>query len=249
MPGITDLDGLATRAPADAVLVNSQAVASAQGRRRPTREIHVVHPGIEDPRTAAECAQGPEIPAGRALLGVVGRLQALKRQHLAIEALAQLREGGRDVHLLVVGGAAHGIEPEYERSLRGDVAARGLEDRVTFTGQVPDASAHIAGMDVLLNTTTSEGLGMTLVEALALGTPAVAFDGPGGQTEVLEHGRCGLLARDGDASDLARQVGRVLDDPSLRDRLTAAGRQRYEDTFRADAMTEALEGTLERIAR
>lgn len=253
MPGVTDLDRLVTWTPARAILANSEAVAAAQRRHRPRRPTYVVYPGMPDPpalpmEQLAELRGSLGIPPGRDIVGIVGRLQPLKRQHLVIEAVERLRAGGREAHCLVVGGAAHGIAPEYERSLKRLVDERGLGGAVTFTGQVPDAGPYIQLMDVLVNATTREGFGLVLVEALALGVPGVAFDGQGGAPEVLEHGRCGLLARNGDVADLARQVRRLLEDNGLGPALAARGRARFESHFRADRMADELHSTLERIA-
>ena len=70
----------------------------------------------------------------------------------------------------------------------------------------------------------AEGLGLTLVEALLAGC-AVVGTPAGGIPEVVQHEETGLLARDGDAEDLATQIGRLITDPALRTRLTRAGRE------------------------
>jgi glycosyltransferase involved in cell wall biosynthesis len=78
---------------------------------------------------------------------------------------------------------------------------------------------------VLPSRGTAEGLGLTLVEALLAGS-AVVGTPAGGIPEVIQHEQTGLIARDGDPRDLATQIQRLLTDHSLRERLTAAGKER-----------------------
>jgi glycosyltransferase involved in cell wall biosynthesis len=252
LPGGTRLDRPATLLPAKAVIATSQAGARAQQRIRPARPTRVVLPGIEQltPRPAAELeARRAElgIPAARRLVGVVGRLQQWKQQHLAIDAVGRLAAEGRDVHGLIVGGDAHGVAPEYGPDLKRLVADRGLAERITFTGHVDDARPYMQLLEVLLNTSANEPFGIVLLEAMALGVPVVAFDADGGPREILDGGRFGLLARAGDGQDLARQVRRLLDDPSLHGRLVDEGRARVRERFGAERMVRALEATFEEL--
>ena len=182
-------------------------------------------------------------------MGVVGRLQPWKQQHRAVEAVDRLRGEGQDVHGLLVGGNAYDVAPEYEPELKRLVADSGLQDAVTFTGHVDDAHPYMQLMDVLLNTSSNEPFGMVLLEAMALGVPVVAFDAEGGPPEILDHGRCGLLARPDDPADLARQTARLLDDERLRTGLVQRARERFRERFTAERMVESLELLLLDLAR
>ena len=211
MPGAIDLDRPATAMPAQAVGVVSHAAARAQAAMRPRRPTFVVTPGIEPPSPASpeeQAALRASLGLGEAkVMGIVGRLQRLKGQHVLLEALALLRGAGHDVRGLVVGGDAYDTEPDYEQLLRRRAAELGIEDAVTFTGQVPDALAYIQLMDALVSASEHEAFGMTLVEAMALGVPVVAFGIDGGPSEVVEDGRSGLLARPGDAGTWPSRSG------------------------------------------
>ncbi|MFL5868076.1 MAG: glycosyltransferase family 4 protein, partial [Thermoleophilaceae bacterium] len=254
LPGGTNLDRPATALPAKAVVATSEAGARAQERIRPRRPTRVVLPGIEPPGVTA-----PEelaalrarlgIPPERRVVGVVGRLQPWKQQHRAVEAVDRLRGEGQDVHGLLVGGNAYDVAPEYEPELKRLVADSGLQDAVTFTGHVDDAHPYMQLMDVLLNTSSNEPFGIVLLEAMALGVPAVAFDAEGGPPEILDHGRCGLLAHPDDPADLARQTARLLDDERLRTGLVQRARERFRERFTAERMVESLELLLLDLAR
>ena len=232
------LDRAATLLPARAVGCSSVASAAAQASLRPRRRCFVVHPGVDEPSVPAVERRGE-----RPVVGVVGRLQPWKRQHLVLEAVAAVRRRGLDVDALVVGGDAYDLSPEYGPELRRLAARLGIEGAVTFTGQVEDPAPYLARMDVVVSAAAEEPFGIAVVEALALGRPVVAFAG-GGPAEIVEHERSGLLVSGG-AAELAGALERALRDDVLRGRLAAGARARYEQRFTAERMTEELTRRLE----
>ena len=247
------LDRIATALPARAIGTSSRNSAAAQATLRPRRRTFTVHPGIDEPPTSEAQALRAlrselELPAEATIVGTVGRLQSLKRQHAVVMALAELRASGHDVHGLIVGGAAHGLEPDYEPGLHRLVRDHGLEGHVTFTGQVPGAAPYIELMDVLVNACAAESFGIALIEAMALRVPIVAVAAPGPR-EIIEDGVSGLLVEDDDGTALAQQVERLLADEALRARLAAGGRVRFESAFTATRMAADLEDRLLELAR
>jgi glycosyltransferase involved in cell wall biosynthesis len=253
LPGGTDLDPAATALPARAIGATSEAGARAQERIRPRRPTFVVTPGIDEPSVAPTgeleaLRRELGLPEGRPVVGIVGRMQPWKQHDLLVRAIARLREGGREVHGLVVGGTAYDRDPEYYPSVRRLVGELGLEDAVTFTGQVADAHPYMQLMDVLVNASVNEPFGIVLLEAMALRVPAVALDADGGPPEILDGGRAGLLARPGDADDLAAQILRLVDDGELRERVVTEGRRRFEELYTSARMTEELEERLLALA-
>jgi glycosyltransferase involved in cell wall biosynthesis len=252
--GIPDrhwMDRLATIAPSCAIACSSRAAAEHQGRLKPRRRTFVVHPGIDLPRPANDQARKRrrplEIPQGRLVIGIVGRLQPDKGQDKVIEAVGRLRARGHNVHGLVVGGNAWNLAPEYETSLRRLVIDLGLNSAVTFTGQVPDAEPFIRSMDVLVNASVSEGCPLVLLEAMALGIPVVANAGSGGPVEVIESEEYGILAASNDPAALVDALERLVTSADLRRRLGEGGRRRFLDYFTADRMARAFEKSLEEL--
>lgn len=248
------LDRLATALPAAAVGCSSRAGATAQARLWPHRRSFVVHPGIDAPRPApagelAALRASLGLPAEAFVLGVAGRLQPWKRQHLFIEAIAGLRRRGRSVHGLVVGGDAYRLSPDYAASLPRLAAKLGVAEHVTFTGQVADATRYMELMDVIVNPSQMEPFGIVLVEAMAIGKPAVAF-AAAGPLEIVQPGVSGLLVREeGGTRGLVTALDRLLDDPDLCRRLGVGARRRFEERFTARRMTESLTRSLERELR
>jgi glycosyltransferase involved in cell wall biosynthesis len=181
------------------------------------------------------------------VVGVVGRLQPWKNQHLVIRAVARLRLSGIDAHLLVVGGDAYGLSPKYPARLRTMVSALGLDDSVTFTGQVPDAHPYYAVMDVAVNASAGEPFGIVILEAMQAGVPVVAVDAAGPR-EILEGEAGGLLIRSPTEEEIADAIARLLVDDQLRLHITERGRERVRTTFSAYRMAREMEQLLRSAA-
>jgi glycosyltransferase involved in cell wall biosynthesis len=151
-----------------------------------------------------------------------GNLVPSKGVDVLLRAAAELQHRGVATQLKVLG----------EGPARSDLQALadnlGIAARVTWGAFVPQAEMAAeygaSTVTVLPSRGNSEGLGLTLVEALLAGS-AVVGSAVGGIPEVVIHERTGLIARDGDAGDLASQIERLVTDVDLRQRLTAAGRE------------------------
>jgi glycosyltransferase involved in cell wall biosynthesis len=247
------MDRLATALPTRAVGCSSSASLAAQRRLTPRREGFVVHPGVE-PRRRLGVAEARElrrelgIPAERAVIGILGRLQPWKGQHRVIRAVAELQARGHDVHCLVVGGDAYGLSPEYERGLRALIPELGLEDRVTMTGQVEDPDRYVSLMDVLVNASDDEPFGIVLLEAMALEVPVVA-PASAGPLEIVEPDVSGVLVDSPEPAELAAGVERLLADADWRREVAARGQERCLSRFSASGAAERLCGSLTEIVR
>jgi phosphatidylinositol alpha-1,6-mannosyltransferase len=143
-----------------------------------------------------------------------------------------LRQQGTECRLKILGEGP--ARPDLEKLAR----ALGVDDRVEWSDFVPQdrmpAEYGASTVTVLPTRGQAEGLGLVLVEALLAGS-AVVGTPAGGIPEVVQDGTTGLLARDGDPDDLADKIRRLLSDPGLRDRLTAAGRARAMETYSSTA--------------
>ena len=108
------------------------------------------------------------IPAGRRLVGHVGRFSAVKNHAFLVRVFRRLVDRGCDAHLLLVGGG------ELEHAIRRQVAELGLSDRVTLTGVQSDVAPLLRTMELKLFPSHYEGLGIVLLEAQAAGIPTLA---------------------------------------------------------------------------
>jgi glycosyltransferase involved in cell wall biosynthesis len=251
MPQIDFVERMATALPARAVFMYSHATAEVQRSIWPHRETIVVHPGIDVPARvpAEELARLREelgLPAGKPVIGIVGRLCSWKGQHHVVRAIALLRERGLDVHGLIVGGNAYDFEPDYEPQLRSLVGELGLDDHVTFTGQVPDGTVHMQLMDAMANASDHEPFGIVLLEAMALEVPVVAV-AAGGPAEIIDDGATGLLVPSASPELFADAFARIVGSEELGQRLATGGRHAVAERFTTERMVEQLTSEIERL--
>jgi glycosyltransferase involved in cell wall biosynthesis len=196
------------------------------------KRVDVVEPGI-DPKFSP----GGE-PAPEPLLVAVGRLVPVKRFHLLVDAVAELRTRHPGLRAVIVGEG-------YERgALVEHIEERDAGAYVELAGRISDAELVdlYRRAWVLASTSAREGWGMTITEAAACGTPAVVTD-IAGHRDAVEHGVTGFLASTHE--ELVAHLDAVLRDQQLRDRLRAGARTRAERyTWAATAR-----GTLDVLAR
>ena len=230
----------------DAVLasctVEADQIASLYGGE-PGR-IHIVPPGVDHaffgPGHRPQARRALGLPLDGRLLLFVGRIQPLKCADVAIETLAELREGGGEPYRLVVVGGPSG--PHGEKSLQGlhDVAdARGVREHVHFVAPQPHEllSSYYRAADVCIVPSRSESFGLVALEAAACGTPVVA-SAVGGLTTLVDQGHTGYLVDDPDPVAYADAVRKVFDEPLAAERLSSASvLMARQYTWRAAART------------
>jgi len=196
------------------------------------RRIQVVENGIDTdllkPGRAEERFPDPT-------LLYLGRLKRYKRVDLVLAAVANLRQTGLPVRLVVAGTGdrrAH-LEREARRLGLGDGAVR-------FAGFVSEDEKRELLQRAWVHTITSEkeGWGISNIEAAACGTPTVASDVPGLRDSVRD-GETGLLVPHGDVAALSRAIRTLIEDGELRARMGGAAR-RLAETLSWDRTSRAL---------
>lgn len=163
-------------------------------------------------------------PAGRQMIGGVGRLSEEKGFDLLIGAVRQLVDGGQDVGLVIAG------EGKERGALEQQIAGLDLQDRVQLLGFQSDLRPLYEAMDLFALSSRREGLPNVVLEAMALETPVVSTR-VAGVPRLIEDGVNGLLVDVGDQSMLAATLARALRDPKLRTTLATAGRATIVDRY------------------
>jgi glycosyltransferase involved in cell wall biosynthesis len=131
-----------------------------------------------------------------------------------------------------------GDGPERAR-LEAQAVERHLATRVMFPGQRRDVAAWLAACDIFVLPSLSEGLPLSVLEAMAARKPVIAT-AIGGTPEVVVHRRTGLLIPPGNSLAIANAIRQLLDDAPLAERLAAAGRVRVEREFSSEVMTQRV---------
>jgi len=145
----------------------------------------------------------------------VGSLTPRKDYVTLVRAFALLRSRRR-AHLVIVG------EGKDRRRIEDEIASLGIRDDVYLAGYTSNPYPYMAKADVFAHTSRWEGLGIVLVEALALGTPVVATDCPSGPSEILQCGAHGILVPIGDEAAMSAGLAQQLDQPRFPSDLQAA---------------------------
>jgi glycosyltransferase involved in cell wall biosynthesis len=210
-----------------------QALIANEGL--PPGRVEVVYNGVN---LAPFAAAAPDRVAVRREMGVgpddlvvlqVARLDYLKDHATAVRTLAHLVRQRPDARLVLVGEG-----PELDK-IREQARQAGLTDHLRLLGLRNDVARLLSAADVFLLTSISEGIPLTLIEAMAAGLPVVATQ-VGGVGEVVEGGVTGLLAPSGDDAALAGHVLRLAGDRGLAGQMGERGRLRARDLFDEDRM-------------
>jgi glycosyltransferase involved in cell wall biosynthesis len=207
---------------AERVLVPSEysAAAIARDYSIPAGRVRVVPEPIDLSNWIGALASAEPLPPEPPSILCVAHLYPRKDVATLLSAMARLETAA----ILRVAG----LGPELAR-LRGLAARLGLGDRAEFLGHVPFSrlAAEYRRARVFCLPSRQEGFGIVFLEAMAAGLP-IAAARAGAVPEVVTDGECGILVTPGDEAALAEALGRMLGDPSLRQRLGEAGRRRVE---------------------
>jgi glycosyltransferase involved in cell wall biosynthesis len=214
------------------VVVNSAAardvvVSAVPALRRRTR---VVYNGVPGPPEAPVADGGAGTVPGPAHVVLVGRLSPRKGSDVALEAVALLRQTGRDVRLTLCGSVFAGYE-WFEDQLRVRAAADDLAGAVDLVGYA-DPWEWFARGDVVVVPSRVEPFGNVAVQAMLAGRPVVASRTQG-LAEIVRDGETGLLVRPDDPVALADTIAALLDDPAHASALADAGRRDAAERFGA----------------
>ncbi|MBO9536947.1 glycosyltransferase family 4 protein [Herbaspirillum sp.] len=164
----------------------------------------------------------------------LGRLNRDKGVLDLAQAMADLSAAGRDDwHLLVVGPDEGGL-----RARMKEICAMAAE-RLHFVDYTDQPQKYMAAADIFCLPSYREGFGSVVIEAAAVGVPALASR-IYGLTDAVDDGRTGLLFAAADVPDLARNLSRMLDDPALRQVMGENARQRAQTLFSSKAVTAAF---------
>ncbi|MEM3586480.1 MAG: glycosyltransferase family 4 protein [Candidatus Jordarchaeaceae archaeon] len=174
--------------------------------------VAVVHPGtdLNLPQRIPDKETSPTII-------YLGRIKRSKRLFDLIEALFYVRKKIQDVKLWVVGRG----DSSYLTGLRQFIDKLGLANSTTFFGYVDEKTKTnlLSRSHLLVFPSVREGWGITVIEANACGTPAIAYNVPGLRDSIINN-ETGLLAESGDVEDLAEKIVTVLEDAGLREKLS-----------------------------
>ncbi|MGH7963156.1 MAG: glycosyltransferase family 4 protein [Candidatus Binatia bacterium] len=206
---------------------NRRFLAELSGAKAARKIIQVYH-GVD----MARVRRDPSVPREPDLILAIGRLVEKKGFHDLVRACRVLQDKECPFRCLIVG------EGEERDRLIQQIDALGIRDRVILAGARPQEQvlnmmqeATVLVLPCVMSASgDQDGLPNVLVEALAVGLPAISTP-LSGIPELIEHGKTGLLVPPGDPISLAATIEQVLGDLRLRQRLARAGLKQVKERF------------------
>ena len=209
----------------------SESVRSALPKtsRLDRLEQRVILPGIPLP----DAFDSSEILAsGRPpVIGMAGPLEVLKGGSFFLRACHRVIDQGHNLRIVIAGSG-----PE-ERNLRRLATSLQLDACVTFVDDSTEMKTFLSAMDIYCLPSLQQGIGVLLLEAMALGRPVIA-SGVGGILSILEDDRAGLTVPASDSRLLAEAILQLLRDPDQTRQMAYAGREVVARRFSLDRMLD-----------
>lgn len=218
------------RAAAAVVTVSDANAAHLTALAGADVRLHVLPCGVDLDRFAPAPAR-----VEPATIVCVARLRPVKNLGVLLQACRLLKDRGTAFRAVVIGDGPSLADLEAERSRLGLDAVvhfAGAQDQTTVLDWWQRAAAGVL-------TSHSEGMPVSLMEAAACGVPAVA-PSVGGIPELIADGVTGFVTPPGEAPAVADALGRILTEPGLRARMSAAARTRAESHFSAAHQVDTL---------
>lgn len=184
-------------------------------------------PGLAEKATRSELGLAPGTP----VVGAVGSLYPVKGHAYLLRALPEILEHHPDVTLLFVG------KGDLRANLEAEARAAGLHEHVRFLGFRPGVTDLLATFDIFALPSVSEGLPLSLLEAMAMAKPVVASE-VGGIPEVVLPGQTGLLVSPANPRSLAEAIVFLLDNPHLAKQIGQKARDHIACHFTLERMLE-----------
>ena len=218
----------------DATLTNSEAGRQAlveQDGLSPAR-IAVIENGVDTDRF--DPGRHRPFSGATIRIGCVANLRPVKNIDGLMRAASLLLDRFPHLRFEVAGEGEQ--RPQLER-LHADL---GLGERFRLLGSVKEVPGFLAGLDIAVLPSHSEGMSNALLEYMAAGRPIAATD-VGAAAKLLDRGACGVLANSSGDGDLVEALGRLIDDPDTARRHGDSARERVSFIYGRDAMRRRFE--------
>ncbi|HEY2151018.1 MAG TPA: glycosyltransferase [Vicinamibacterales bacterium] len=181
------------------------------------------------------------LPHGAAVVGNVAALVPHKGQRYLIDAARLVVQQLPDTRFVILG------EGELREHLEKQVHDYHLEKHVLLPGFRTDVIGCVKSFDLFAMSSVTEGLGTSLLDAMACGRPIVATRA-GGIPEIVDDEVTGLLVPPRDPHAMAEAIVRTLKDPALRQRMSGAGFDRVRDRFTVERMVAETAAVYQQVS-
>lgn len=218
---------------ADAVVIQTRSVEGAVRASAPGASRFVVIPNPVPPDLPMDRQVGSG--AGRHRLLACGRLVPEKQFRELIDVFARISQERADWDLWIWGDG-----PE-EAELRRKVESLGLSGRVFIQGRTDNIWGEMLRADIYVLVSALEGFPNSLLEAMALGVPSVAFDCDFGPREITDEGKDAMLVPANDWPALENVLRELIDSPAIRSAIGKKGAAAVRERFSLDQVLQRWE--------
>lgn len=215
----------------------------------PHHRIHVIPLGVdEEPlqkiiHNKAALRKETGIPEDAHIIGIIGRIDPLKGQHTAIEAMVHLHRRGINAHLLIVGEATLHEGNAYHEKIKSLVDQNHLQSFVHFRPYTENVGKFYQMIDTFILCSKGETFGTVTIEAMACGVPVIATNSSG-SPEILMQGECGLLFPPGDSASLAGCIEHYISEPVFAEKMAGKARQKFDQEYSKSVSVRRMESLL-----
>ena len=222
------------------IAVSEFTRASLPARLRPRAQV--IYNPFEPQQEVGEAARAAlqaelGVPEGTVVVGYIANFSDRKRPELMVEIASLALAGTSQPMVVCMFGAP--LEPWAGR-VRARAEALGLGDRLRIMGTRQPFAPVMAGLSALVAPARDEALGRTLIEAGFAGVPLIATD-EGGNREIVDHGRTGLLVPPDDAEGFARALLETLGDPATAAARARAAQEKVAASFSLEGHVAAVQ--------
>lgn len=237
-----------------ATVANAPSVANmlVGDERVPSERVHYIPnlidesllvPRVDENRKSIRSRLG--VPDEAVVIMCVARLVPVKNHALLLRAFAAVARESLPLQLVLIG------DGPLRQSLESQAAALGVQDRVTFAGELHGAACYYQGADIAILTSASEGMPNTLLEAMACGLPVIST-AVGGCVDIVKTGTTGILVRPNAQAELEAAIVELASSAESRLTLGSAGLQAVMSQHTESSVMNQLEslydGLLSRVA-
>jgi glycosyltransferase involved in cell wall biosynthesis len=209
--------------------------------RHPHLNVEVIPNGIDVDRfscvsDASEIRSELGISPQAKVIGTVGRLSPEKGHRFLLDAFGEVTKSRSDVVLLIVGDGV------LRRVLESHAERLGLREKVIFAGYRTDVDRCLAAMDIFVLPSLTEGLSISLLEAMCIGKPVIAT-AVGESPNMISNGSTGTLVQPARVSELSEAISTCLNNPGKGCKMAESARFEVKANYSWDRMAKLYEST------
>jgi glycosyltransferase involved in cell wall biosynthesis len=218
----------------------------------PKQKIYVVPLGVDAARIKsnenlrAEARKHFQVNPSVFVFGVIGRLDPLKGQHRAVEALHLLHERNIKAHLLIVGESTRNEGSEYEVSLRKQIEQFRLEEYVHIRPYNAEVYHFFHAINAFMLCSKGETFGTVTIEAMAMGLPIMGTNSSG-TPELLNQGSCGLLVDPDDTFEWSIAMEKIVGNENEMTQMGLRAKNRFNSNYSKEASLVAMIEIVEKL--